>query len=96
MATEHNVNEQANLQFVGGIADKKKWINDGKQLSRNFNQGNRVYDAEGLATTLTAQPIGGEGGSTNLYLVKETLPDDTTSLMKDCLLYTSPSPRDRG
>ena len=56
--------------FLGGI-DSNKWINDGKNLSRNFKQGYRVYNAEGIATTLTSQSIGGLGGYSGLYLVKE-------------------------
>jgi DNA (cytosine-5)-methyltransferase 1 len=55
--------------FVGGISGKKPWLDDGKSFSRNYNQGNRVYSSEGIATTLTAQPIGGTGGFTSLYLI---------------------------
>lgn len=62
------------LIFVGGIDDPKKqmWIDNGKKLSRNYRQGNRVYSADGVANALTAQPIGGEGGNTGLYLVEES------------------------
>ena len=56
--------------FLGGI-DSNKWIKDGKNLSRNFKQGYRVYDAEGIATTLTSQSVGGLGGYSGLYLVEE-------------------------
>ena len=56
--------------FVGGL-DSNKWINDGKELSRNFKQGYRVYDLNGIAATLTSQSIGGLGGYSGLYLVEE-------------------------
>jgi len=56
--------------FLGGI-DSNKWINDGKNLSRNFKQGYRVYNSEGIATTLTSQSVGGLGGYSGLYLVEE-------------------------
>lgn len=55
------------LQFVGGIGDKD-WVGDGKELSRNYPQGNRVYHSEGVAVSQTAQG-GGIGGVTGLYLV---------------------------
>ena len=58
--------EDANkLKFVGGINDKD-WVGDGKELSRNFPQGNRVYDSEGIACSQTAQG-GGIGSYTGLY-----------------------------
>lgn len=59
------------VKFVGGIDGKKKWLDNGKKLSRNYKQGNRVYDSEGIATTLTSQPVGGTGGYTSLYLIDE-------------------------
>lgn len=55
--------------FVGGI-ESNKWLNDGKSLSRNYKQGYRVYDADGIASSLTAQGIGGLGGYSGLYLVE--------------------------
>lgn len=60
------------LIFVGGI-ESNKWIEDGKELSRNFKQGYRVYDSNGIATTLTSQCVGGLGGYSGLYLVEENL-----------------------
>lgn len=57
-----------NLKFVGGVSDKD-WAGDGKQLSRNYPQGNRVYDSNGIACSQTAQ--GGDIGSyTGLYLTE--------------------------
>jgi DNA (cytosine-5)-methyltransferase 1 len=53
------------LSFLGGINDKD-WIGDGKSLSRNFPQGNRVYDSKGIACSQTAQG-GGVGSYTGLY-----------------------------
>lgn len=60
------------LIFVGGIDGKTKWLDDGKRNSRNFRQGNRVYSADGIATAITAQPVGALGGYTSLYLINET------------------------
>lgn len=61
------------LIFVGGISGTSKWLDDGKTFSRNFKQGSRVYSSEGVATALTAQPVGGLGGFTSLYLVDENM-----------------------
>lgn len=47
------------------------WLNDGKQLSRNYKQGYRAYDSEGIACALTSQGCGGLGGYSGLYLVRE-------------------------
>ena len=59
------------VRFMGGREGKRKWLDNGKTLSRNYRQGDRVYDSDGIATTLTAQPVGATGGYTSLYLVKE-------------------------
>ena len=54
------------LDFVGGIGDKD-WVGDNKKLSRNYPQGNRVYNSKGIACSQTSNG-GGLGGSTGLYL----------------------------
>ena len=59
--------ESNELKFIGGIGDKDI-VGDEKGLSRNFPQGNRVYDAEGIACSQTANG-GGIGGKTGLYMV---------------------------
>lgn len=56
------------LIFVGGI-DSNLWSDNGKQLSRNFKQGYRVYSSDGIACSLTVNG-GGLGGCTGLYLVE--------------------------
>lgn len=58
--------ENDELQFVGGIGEKDI-AGDGKKLSRNYPQGNRVYSTEGIAASLTANG-GGLGGKTGLYM----------------------------
>lgn len=58
------------LIFLGGI-DNKFWIDNGKYLSRNFHQGYRVYDSNGMAQTLISESRGGLGGYSGLYLVRE-------------------------
>ena len=55
------------LNFVGGIGDKD-WVGDNKKLSRNYPQGNRVYNSNGIACSQTSNG-GGLGGATGLYLV---------------------------
>lgn len=54
------------LIFIGGIGSKD-WAGDGKTLSRNFPQGNRVYSSNGIACSQTSQG-GGIGSYTGLYL----------------------------
>ena len=55
----------------------KKWLEDGKTLSRNFPQGQRVYSADGIATTLASQ-AGGLGAKTGLYAIPVLTPDRST------------------
>lgn len=57
---------------LGGIGEK--WGD------KQYKQGNRVYDSECVATALTAQPVGGLGGNTPLYLINE---DDESNGEKD-------------
>ena len=58
------------LSFVGAVNSEKRWNEDGKNNSRNFPQGNRVYSADGLASTLSSQG-GGMGAKTGLYIVAQ-------------------------
>ena len=63
--SENTPNE---LIFVGGI-DSNLRLDNGKQLSRNFKQGYRVYSSEGIACSITTN--GGDlGGCTGLYLIE--------------------------
>ena len=55
------------LIFVGGI-DGNLWLENGKYLSRNFKQGYRVYDSNGIACSITTNG-GGIGSHTGLYTV---------------------------
>lgn len=56
------------LDFIGGIKTGKMWLDNGKKLSRNFKQGNRIYSIDGIACSQTANG-GGLGGPTGLYAV---------------------------
>ena len=56
------------IKFLGAL-DSRYWIKDSKELSRNFPQGNRVYDSSGIAVTLSSQG-GGIGGVSGLYLIQ--------------------------
>lgn len=55
------------LIYVGGLQHMRR-LDDGKDFSRNFREGGRVYSAKGEASTLTASSKGGAGGPTGLYL----------------------------
>lgn len=62
------------LQYIASIKNKDI-VGDGKtDLSRNASMGNRVYDSDGIATTILAEG-GGIGGHSGLYKVDEK--DDT-------------------
>lgn len=69
VSKDNLVIESNDLKFVGGIGNKDI-VGDKKSLSRNFPQGNRVYDANGIACSQTANG-GGIGGKTGLYIVPE-------------------------
>ena len=60
---ENDIKEQIYEKpvLVGGIGEK----NFGKQ----YRQGNRVYDSNGIAMCLTSQPVGNAGGNSYLYKV---------------------------
>jgi len=60
------------LKYVGGILSEKAkmWLDNGKQFSRNFPQGSRVYKSSGVASTLASQ-AGGLGAKTGLYMVDD-------------------------
>jgi DNA (cytosine-5)-methyltransferase 1 len=56
------------LEYItGGGLDK--WLEDGKNLSRNHSQGQRVYSPEGVSTTMSAEG-GGWGAKTGLYAMR--------------------------
>lgn len=52
-----------NPRLLGGIGEK--WGN------KQYRQGNRVYDSNGVAMALTAQPVGNTGGNSYMYLTEE-------------------------
>lgn len=55
--------ENMNPKLLGGIGEK--WGD------KQYRQGNRVYDANGVAMALTAQPLGNNGGNSYMYLTEE-------------------------
>lgn len=61
--------KKTDLDFLGGIRNKD-WAKDGKNYSRNFGQGDRVYSPNGKSTTLSALG-GGRGAKTGLYAVED-------------------------
>lgn len=64
-------NKKTELRFIGGIRNKD-WAKDGKDFSRNFGQGDRVYSTNGKSATISAFG-GGRGAKTGLYLIDEKL-----------------------
>jgi DNA (cytosine-5)-methyltransferase 1 len=64
--------ETPQLIFKGGVMGDKNqmWLENGKEFSRNFPQGQRVYDINGISAQLTAQG-GGWGAKTGLYEIPE-------------------------
>lgn len=68
--------ETSNLKYVGAIMSEqnKQWLEDGKLLSRNFPQGQRVYATDGISATLASQ-AGGLGAKTGLYAIPVLTPD---------------------
>lgn len=90
-----------NLQYIGAVNPENKWLENGKDLSRNYPQGNRVYSAEGIATCLSSQ-LGGLSGGSGLYQVHNSrirkltpvecerlqgFPDDWTAGISDTARY---------
>lgn len=71
------------LIFLGGVRNKD-WAKDGKDYSRNFGQGDRVYSPEGKSTTLSALG-GGRGAKTGLYAVAltETRTEEAKRIRKE-------------
>ena len=63
ITTVQKDNLLAEPKLIGGIGV----INFGKQ----WRQGNRIYDSNGIAMCLMAQPIGNAGGNSYLYQVEE-------------------------
>jgi DNA (cytosine-5)-methyltransferase 1 len=63
-----------NLEYVGAIMSKQnqEWLKDGKKLSRNFPQGQRVYSVDGIASNICGD-AGGLGGKTGLYATRQPL-----------------------
>ncbi len=58
---------EGNLKYSGGvISARERWLKDGKTNSRNFSQGQRIYNKKGIAQTLAGN-AGGQGGKTGLY-----------------------------
>jgi len=57
------------LKYRGGvISTREQWLKDGKNNSRNFSQGQRIYNKDGISQCLAGN-AGGQGGKTGLYEV---------------------------
>lgn len=73
------------LKFVGGIK-QKFLVDDNKVYSRNFSQGNRIYDSRGVVSTLTASNVGGIGKYSSLYFLPIKKPSKETQDLYEKLL----------
>ena len=58
---------QGNLKYSAGVVSaREKWLKGGKNYSREFSQGQRIYSDKGISQTLAGN-AGGQGGKTGLY-----------------------------
>ncbi len=57
------------LICVGGLNKNKKWLDDGKNLQRNFSQGERIYSVYGKSPCLSAHS-GGSAGPGNALITQ--------------------------
>ena len=60
------------IPFLGGLGNL--WLENGKQLSRNYRQGYRVYGINGCCSAINASGSG-LGGHSGLYLVRKNRKD---------------------
>jgi len=60
--------DKPSMQFAGGVKSGKMWLEDGKDFSRNYPQGQRIYTTEGISAQINAQG-GGWGAKTGLYAI---------------------------
>ena len=58
------------LKCVGALTTTKKWLDNGKNLQRNFSQGERIYSDEGKSPTLSAHS-GGTAGVGNALITDD-------------------------
>ncbi len=64
---------EGNLKYSGGVVSaRERWLKDGKNNSRNFSQGQRIYSEGGISQTLAGN-AGGQGGKTGLYEISKTI-----------------------
>jgi DNA (cytosine-5)-methyltransferase 3A len=67
-------NSKTGLVCEGGLTKPYHtlWLDNGKLLQRNFNQGSRVYSENGKSPTLNANS-GGLGGKTGLFMIGNSI-----------------------
>lgn len=76
-----NKKSRTGMKFVCGIVSSKKWLDNGKDLSRNFPQGNRVYSINGKSSSLNANG-GGLGAKTGLYYLEDGQPFQKSNIRR--------------
>ncbi|MFA7287279.1 MAG: DNA (cytosine-5-)-methyltransferase [Melioribacteraceae bacterium] len=60
------------LICIGGLNKNKKWLDDGKNLQRNFSQGERIYSVLGKSPTLSSNS-GGTAGVGNVLISEDII-----------------------
>jgi site-specific DNA-cytosine methylase len=59
-------NSESELKCVGALGNNKKWLDNGKNLQRNFSQGERIYSIDGKSPCLSSNGGGSAGVGNSL------------------------------
>jgi DNA (cytosine-5)-methyltransferase 3A len=68
--TIDNHHSDSELKCVGALGKNKKWLDNGKNLQRNFSQGERIYSTDGKSPCLSANS-GGSAGVGNTLITDD-------------------------
>ena len=68
--TIDNHQSDSELKCVGALGKNKKWLDNGKNLQRNFSQGERIYSTDGKSPCLSANS-GGSAGVGNTLITDD-------------------------
>jgi DNA-cytosine methyltransferase len=63
-------NSESELKCVGALGNNKKWLDNGKNLQRNFSQGERIYSIDGKSPCLSSNG-GGSAGVGNALITDD-------------------------
>lgn len=65
-----NHTSNVGIKCVAGFKGTKKWLEDGKNLQRNFSQGERIYSEDGKSITLSSNSGGTAGKGSMIVEIK--------------------------